>query len=53
MPSEYSVKMTAALEVCTKDMQCAIVISLVSEGMKGGEVYQKFAARYSKNCVPQ
>jgi hypothetical protein len=33
VPNEHSIKMTAPLEVCTKDKQHAIVHFLVSEGM--------------------
>jgi hypothetical protein len=37
--SEHGVKMTAPLEVCTKDKQHAIVRLLDSEGMKGAAIH--------------
>jgi hypothetical protein len=53
VPNEHGVKMTAPLEVCTKDEQRAIVRFLVSRGMKGAEVHRQLAAKYGQNCLPQ
>jgi hypothetical protein len=52
VPREHGIKMTASLEVCTKDKQHAIVCFLVSEGMKVAEIRQQLAAKYGQNCLP-
>jgi hypothetical protein len=49
VPNERGVKIVAALEVCTKDKQRAIV----SEGMRGAETNRKLSAKYGQNCLPQ
>jgi hypothetical protein len=53
MPSEHGVKMTASLEVCTKDKQHEIVRFLVSKGMTEAEIHRQLAAKYGQNCSPQ
>jgi hypothetical protein len=51
--SEHDVKMTAALEVCTKDKKHATVRFLVYEGMKRAEIHRQLVAKYGQNCLPQ
>jgi hypothetical protein len=51
--SEHGVKMTAALEVCTKDKQHPTVRLLASEGTKGAEIHRELAADYGQNCLSQ
>jgi hypothetical protein len=53
VPSEHGVKMTAPLEVCTKDMHRAVVRCLASEAMKRVEIHRQLAAKNGQNCSPQ
>jgi hypothetical protein len=45
--------MTAALEVCIKEKQHAILHFLLSEGMKEAEIHQQLAPKYGQNSLLQ
>jgi hypothetical protein len=55
--SDHGIKMTASLEVCTKDKQHAVVQFLVSVGMNGAEIHRQWLPSmdstvcYNKVCT--
>jgi hypothetical protein len=53
VPEEHSVKLTAPLQVCTKDKQHAICSTsfLVSVGMKRTEIYRQLADKYGQRSI--
>lgn len=51
--SEHDIKMTASLEVYTKDKQYAVMYFLLSEVTEGEDIHQWLGAWYGQNCLPE